>query len=62
MNAIPAHFIHGTILYTIPAQNCPKGKGQWLFLFPDGQHRTGESSCEMFEITWQVLTLNAVLH
>ena len=48
------------------AQICPKGKRQWLndsnLLFPDGQHRTGERDCEMFEITWQVLTLKAVLH
>ena len=28
----------------------------------DGQHRTGGSNCEMFEMTWQVLTLKAVLH
>ena len=31
-------------------------------LFSDGQHRTGGSNCEMFEMTWQVLTLKAVLH
>ena len=31
-------------------------------LSPDGQHGTGESNCEMFEIMWQVLTLKAVLH
>ena len=31
-------------------------------LFSDGQHRTGESHCEMFKMTWQVLTLKAVLH
>ena len=42
-------------------QNCPKGKRQWLnwsnLLFPDGQHRTRGSSCEMLEIRWRVLTL-----
>ena len=51
------------ILYTMLAQNCPKGKRQLLnlsnFLFPDGRHRTGGSNCEMFEITWQVLTLKS---
>ena len=30
--------------------------------FPDGQRRTAGSNGEMFEITWQVLTLKAVLH
>ena len=31
------------------------------FSIPDGQHRTGGSNCEMFEIRSQVLTLKAVL-
>ena len=46
------------------AQNCPKGKRQWLnysnLIFPDGQHRTGGSNREMSEITWQLLTLKAL--
>ena len=58
--------LHGTILYTMLAQNCLKSKRQWLnyssLPFPDGQHETGGSNCEMFEITWQVVTLKAVLH
>ena len=29
-------------------------------LFSDGQHRTGGSNCEIFEMTWQVLTLKSV--
>ena len=45
------------------AQNCPKGKRRWLnwsnLLFPDGQHRTGGSNCEMFEITWQVINIKS---
>ena len=53
--------LHGTILYTILAQNCPKGKRQWLnksnLLFPDGQRRTGGSNCEMFEIPWCMIKI-----
>ena len=58
--------LHGTISHTMIGQNCPKGKRQWLnqsnLLFPVGQHRTGGSNCETFEITWQAITLKAVLH
>ena len=39
------------------------GKRQWLnLLFSDNQHRTGGSNCEMFEMTWQVLTLGLLFY
>ena len=58
--------LHGTILWTKLAQDRPVGKKQCLIraicYFQIINYQTGGSNCEMFEITWQMFILKAVLH
>ena len=57
--------LHGMILLTMLAQNLPKRKDNALleqFAISNSSISNRGDNCDMFEIMWQVLILEAVLH